>query len=220
MTKPRIPETDCTSSGRALAEEYDRMQAALREKGWMETGGLLAAGIVAGFVLEVGPGPGHLGLEWLLRTENSRLVGLDLNPDMVAIATSHARERGLVHRAEYLLGTAEAIPFGDNTFDALFSSHSLHEWLNPCGIFAEFWRVLRPGGRLYVSDLRRDLSRSARSFLERRMTSDVVREGLRASLDAAYTVEEVSSLLGTTGFAGCEVDEMPLGLRLRGTKLV
>ena len=218
MIQPRIPEKDCTTLGRAHAEDYDRMQADLREKGWLETDDLLRDGIRSGIVLEVGSGPGHLGLDWLLRSDTTRLVGLDLNPEMVAIAGNHAQKSGLAGRAEYLVGSAAAIPFPDHSFDAVISSHSLHEWLDPVAIFNEFWRVLKSGGRLYVSDLRRDLPRSARNFLVRRMTSGAVLESLRASIDAAYTTAELTTLLGMTELAGCEVIEMPLGLRVTGIK--
>jgi len=218
MIRPRIPEKDATTLGRAHAEDYDRMQADLRDKGWLETEDLIRDGIGSGIVLEVGSGPGHLGLDWLLRTAGTRLVGLDLNPEMVAIAGKHARESGVAGRAGYLLGSAEAIPFPEQTFEAVFSSHSLHEWLDPGAIFTEFWRVLKPGGRLYVSDLRRDLPRSARNFLARRMTSGAVLESLRASLAAAYTMAELTTLLGMTELVGCEVIEMPLGLRVTGRK--
>ena len=220
MTKPRVPETNHTISGRAYAEAYDRMQAALLEKGWLETGDILLNGSVSGRALEVGSGPGYLGLEWLLQTRDTRLVGLDINPDMVAIARNHTRELGLASRAEHLLGSADAIPFDDNAFDAVFTSRSLHEWLNPCRIFIELWRVLKPGGRLYVSDLRRDLSRSACNFLEQRVNSDVIRESLRASIGAAYTMTEVLAVLNMAELLGCEVVETPLGLRVTGMKPV
>ncbi len=220
MTKPRVPETQATLSGRVYAEAYDRMQADLREKGWLETGDLLLNCSVTGCALEVGSGPGYLGLDVLLRTKDTRLVGLDISPDMVAIARNHMQELGLADRAEYLLGSADAIPFEDNAFDAVFTSRSLHEWLNPCAIFTELWRVLKPGGRLYVSDLRRDLSRSACNFLEQRVNSEVIRETLRASIGAAYTRTEVLALLTTAELADCKVVETPFGLRVTGIKPV
>lgn len=218
MTAPRVPETSDTTLGRTHAEAYDRMQAALRENGWLETGELLRAGLVRGLALEVGSGPGYLGLEWLQQTKETRLVGLDLSPEMVAIAAQHTRELGLTDRAKHLLGSAAAIPFADQAFDAVFTVRSLHEWHQPCAILTELWRVLKPGGNLYVSDLRRDLPRSARNFIEHRMTSAVVREGLRASLGAAYTTAEVLTLLNATELTGCAVTETSLGWCVTGIK--
>ncbi len=218
MKKPRVPETNDTILGRTHVEAYDRMQAALREKGWLETGDLLLNGIVSGLALEAGSGPGYLGLEWLLRTRDTSLVGLDISPDMVALAKDHTRELGLTDRATHILGSAEAIPFEDNALDAVFTSRSLHEWLNPCSIFTELWRVLKPGGRLYVSDLRRDLSPTARNFLEKWVKSEVILASLRASIGAAYTVSEVMALLNMTELAGCEVTETSLGLCVTGMK--
>jgi ubiquinone/menaquinone biosynthesis C-methylase UbiE len=195
MTKPRVLEKNLKILGRTYADAYDRMQATLREKGWLETDDLIVSGIVSGFALEVGSGPGYLGLEWLQGTRDTHLVGLDISPIMVALAKNHARELKLSDRSRYLIGSAEAIPFERTTFDSVFTSRSLHEWINPHTIFTELWRVLKPGGRLYVSDLRRDLPRSACNFLSRRVKNEVIIEHLRASIDAAYTVADVKDLL-------------------------
>ena len=219
MTTQRVPERESATLGNTHAAAYDRMQQALRESGWLETGDLLHSGLLTGCALEVGSGPGYLGLEWLQQTKDTHLVGLDKSPEMVGIARRHAQELELNKRARHLLGFAEAMPFADGAFDLVFSSRSLHEWIDPGTTFTEFWRVLRPGGLFYLSDLRRDLSRSARNFLEQRMTSEVVLKGLRASIGAAYTVAEAMALLDKTELAGCEVIETPLGLRITGTKL-
>ena len=218
MTTQRVPETESTILGHAHAAAYDRMQEMLRERGWLETGDLLDSGFVSGRALEVGSGPGYLGFEWLQRTSSTRLVGLDKSPDMVAIAMRHAQELVLDERAKHFLGFAEAMPFANGAFDLVFSSRSLHEWTDPAKIFTELWRVLKPGGRFYVSDLRRDLSDATRKFLEQRMTSKVVLEGLRASIDAAYTVSEAMVLLCETELVGCDIIETPFGLRVTGVK--
>ena len=67
MTKPRVPETDSGIQGVDIVAMYDQMQRTLRDKGWMETGDLLKSGITGGHALEIGYGPGYLGLEWLSR---------------------------------------------------------------------------------------------------------------------------------------------------------
>jgi ubiquinone/menaquinone biosynthesis C-methylase UbiE len=218
MTTTRVPETSDTTSSRAFADAFDRMQVNLWRQGWLETEDLLHEGIASGSTLEVGSGPGFLGLDWLLRTKDTVLVGLDINPDMVEIAVHHARELGLGDRARHLLGSAAALPFEDNSYDAVFTSHSLHEWLDPGLVFAEMWRVLKPGGRVFVSDLRRDISPKTRNFLEHCMTSELVRESLRASIGAAYTRAEVAAILATAELADLAVTETGLGLRVTGIK--
>jgi ubiquinone/menaquinone biosynthesis C-methylase UbiE len=218
MAMTRIPETNDTTSGRAYAEAFDEMQATFWRHGWLETEDLLLEGITSGSTLEVGSGPGYLGLDWLLRTKGSVLVGLDIDPDMVEIAASHTRELGLTDRARHLLGSAAALPFEDHSYDAVFTSRSLHEWLNPGLVFTELWRVLKPGGRMFVSDLRRDISPKSRKFLEYCVTSDVVRESLRASIGAAYVRKEVTAILASTELADWAVAETSFGLRVTGVK--
>jgi ubiquinone/menaquinone biosynthesis C-methylase UbiE len=112
-------------------------------------------------------------------------------------------------------GCAEAAPFEDATFDAVFSMRSLHEWLDPAATFAEMWRMLKPGGRVFVSDLRRDLATAARHFIGRRVPSAQAREGLMASIDAAYTAAEV---LARAECHACSATNVLLGLRVVGVK--
>jgi hypothetical protein len=63
MAKRRIPETDQGITGEFNTRAYDQMMRYLRDKGWMETRLIIKEGISSGLALEVGPGPGYLGLE-------------------------------------------------------------------------------------------------------------------------------------------------------------
>jgi SAM-dependent methyltransferase len=137
----------------------------LRDKGWIETRALLESGITQGHALEIGHGPGYLGLEWLKNTQNASLVGLDISPDMHALVKCNAQSYGLTARTQNYLGNCDHLPFEDNTFDAVFTNSLLHEWANPRTAFDKIWLVLKPGGRYFISDLRRDMNPLVRGFL-------------------------------------------------------
>ena len=218
MTRPRVRETDQGIQGELDVVVYDRMQRSLRDRGWIETKEILKHGITQGHALEVGPGPGYLGLEWLKKTRGTTLRGLDISKDMIAVAERNAREYGLSQRASYVLSNASRMPFGDGEFDAVFTNGSLHEWAEPGSTFDEIWRVLKPGGRFLISDLRRDMIAPARWFLWLSITPKEVRPGLATSINASYTPGELGDLARGTRLAGCAISSNPIGVVLAGAK--
>ena len=121
MVKPRAIETTEGIQGEFDVIVYDRMLRRLRDRGWIETAELLKAGITGGVALEIGPGPGYLGLDWLARTEETSLVGLEISANMIALAERNAQEAGLSERVRYVHGDACKMPFDDGTFDAVFT---------------------------------------------------------------------------------------------------
>lgn len=218
MTKPRVPETDSGIQGVDIVAMYDQMQRALRDKGWMETGDLLKSGITGGHALEIGYGPGYLGLEWLSRCPQGRLTGLDISPDMQALAGRNALEYGCLDRADYRLGCGDKLPFADGSFDAVFTNGSLHEWEHPVETFNEIWRVLKPGGRYFISDLRRDMNFLLYTFLWLGTQPAAIRPGLKTSVGAAYTPIELKQLLAGSRLANAQVSASPVGLEVIGVK--
>ena len=95
MTRTRIPETDQGIQGTVTVAAYDQMQRALRDKGWIETQAIIKSGIQSGQALEIGHGPGYLGLEWLKNTQATRLTGLDISPDMTRLILEGRQPSGL-----------------------------------------------------------------------------------------------------------------------------
>jgi len=218
MTRPRVIETDQGIQGEFTVNLYDQMQRSLRDKGWIETKDIIKSGITKGLALEIGPGPGYLGLEWLKNTQETTLKGLDISADMISIAERNAEEYGLSERVEYLHSSGDRMPFEDEKFDAVFTNGSLHEWSDPKNTFNEIWRVVKKGGRYFVSDLRRDMFFLIKWFLWINTKPKEIRAGLITSINAAYTPDELKRLVKETKLENCLVSGNPIGLKLTGVK--
>ena len=111
-------------------------------------------------VLEVGCGPGHLSIR-LARGHGLEVTGIDLDPDMIGRARANAERAGEGFARlpagllpSFLVGDAASLPFPDGSFDLVVSTLSMHHWADPTAGLAEIGRVLRPGGRALVWDVR------------------------------------------------------------------
>ncbi|MFG6447789.1 class I SAM-dependent methyltransferase [Roseateles sp. BYS180W] len=219
MLQARIPETDEALQSAEVALAYDQMQRHIRDHGWLREKIELvrSLGVRAGHVLELGPGPGYFGLEWLRAadTPQSRLTALDLAEQMLALAQRNAQDYGLAARCHYQLGNCEHMPFEAQGFDGVISHSSLHEWAQPQRVLAEIHRVLKPGAPFCIVDLRRDLSREAVAFMRTNIPMEM-RKGFANSVRAAYTEAELSALLQDSPLAGATVQNLQLGLVASG----
>lgn len=219
MTRQRKPETDQGIVGEAIVRDYDEMQRKLRDRGLLETKEIMKHGITGGAVLEIGPGPGYLGLEWLKRNPSSRLFWLEISEDMKKLAERNADAYGLKDRIVMTVADATRdFPFGDDYFDGVFTSGSLHEWSDPVTVFNEMERVLKPNGAFFVGDLKRNINPLI-AWIMGMNAKKVMKEGLRSSINAAYTKNEVISLLKRSKCRDFSVTESPFGLSIRGKKV-
>jgi ubiquinone/menaquinone biosynthesis C-methylase UbiE len=218
MVKLRVSETHLGIQGEFNVQIYDRMMRRFRDKGWMETDHIIKSGIKEGVVLEIGPGPGYLGLEWLKKTKETTLRAVEISPDMIQIAEKNAKEYRLQSRVTYVEGDAQKIPFDENTFDAVFTNGSLHEWSQPQKIFNEIHRVLNPGGKYFISDLRRDINPFVKWVMYWMTKPKEIRPGLITSINAAYTLMEIQSLVDKTKLKEAIVTKTLMGFEITGVK--
>lgn len=100
-------------------------------------------------VLDLGCGGGHV--TFTVSPLVGEVVAYDLSREMLDVVERAARERGL-DNVTTRQGTAEALPFGDGSFDAVLSRFSAHHWHDVGAGLREARRVLKPGGTLAVVD--------------------------------------------------------------------
>jgi ubiquinone/menaquinone biosynthesis C-methylase UbiE len=137
----------------AAAEEYDAKwgidfgatgQAQVRLKLAKALGGL--DGVRFGDGLEIGSGTGYFSLNLLQLGLIERLTATDISPGMLSRLAATAEALGLA--AETVATEAERLPFEDESFDLVFGHAVLHHIPDLERAFAEFRRVLRPGGAI------------------------------------------------------------------------
>jgi len=133
----------------AQAAEYDR-----RDTYYYSQNGKISCRDIAeqirdlpyGSLLDVGCGTGFL-IDNLTKQKPARYCGVDLSDEMIRVA----REKQ-IEGAEFVVGSADKLPYPDETFDIVTCSQSFHHYPYPEQAMREARRVLKPGGLYILSD--------------------------------------------------------------------
>jgi len=172
-------------------------------------------------VLEVAPGPGYFCIE-LAKLGDYSITGLDISRTFVEIASKRAAEAGV--RVDFRQGNASSMPFGENTFDFLVCRAAFKNFGDPIRALQEMYRVLKPGGRGLIIDLRHDAPMESINHLvdgmglgpiDRMFTKLTFRWML---LKSAYTREQFQYMLAQAKIPRVEIKEADIGFEILMTK--
>jgi len=145
------------------APEYDdaaiRFLEALWGDGYLSPGGPgEVERVVAGLalkgkeILDIGCGSGGITLHLLETHGAQHATGFDVELPVIEAARQRAARRGLSHRATFVHAPPGALPFADKSFDMVFSKDALLHVPDKDALFAEIFRVLKPGGVFAASN--------------------------------------------------------------------
>lgn len=156
-------------------------------------------GIRSGRVLDIGTGSGRLAIE-LAKMKGCYfdITAIDISENMIRKAVENARQAGVEDRIRFLVGTAAALPFPDDSFDLVISYASLHHWLEPVAVFNEVERVVKESGGVIIRDNKRVYQnpfwKSVIWFISRFMNKRH-RENWPKAILASYTIPEIRQIL-------------------------
>jgi len=168
-----------------------------------------------GTLVDVGCGPGYLITSVVKQFPDLDVIGIDLSEEITARAKNRVELSGIRNRVVLRTGDVEKLPINDDSVDVIISTLSLHHWQHPSVAFIEFFRVLKPGGKLLVFDLRRDSPRLMYGIV-RFAQSTVLPKALgrydepTGSFRASYTPAEIADIMRTTPFPTFEILAGPI----------
>ena len=202
QTTPELPEAcdDDTGLGLTLKKRKDRVRAYFDElagrfgrhyvpgRSWKALAEVLLKLLPPMRIVDIGAGEGTLSL--LLAQGAERVIAVDNSEQMIAYGTEAAAKAG-VKNLEYRLGDLEELPLEDCSVDLALFSQSLHHAIHPQNAIKDAYRVLRPGGKLFILDLNRHNFEEARE--------------LYADLWLGFSQVELSGMLKKARFRAMDV---------------
>ncbi len=101
-------------------------------------------------ILDIATGTGDLAIKFASKTNASKIIGLDLSDGMLSIARKKVLDTPLAKKVQFVQGDSEALPFENNTFDAITVSFGIRNFEDLEKGLSEIHRVLKPKGLFVI----------------------------------------------------------------------
>ena len=128
--------------------------------------------------------------------ETGNVIGVDMTPDMISKARKNAEKIGMTN-VEFRLGEIEHIPVADNSADIIMSNCVINLSPDKLSVYRDAYRVLKPGGRLAISDV------VATAPVPNEVKQDLAL--LSECIGGAALIEDIEAMLEEAGFKDIKV---------------
>lgn len=155
-----------------------------------------------GKIFDAGTGTAQIPVELVRRDVNLIVTASDLAEQMLIVARRNVAAAGLDSSIRLVRSDCKHLPDADHSYDAVISNSIIHHIPDPVLVIQELWRVLKPGGILFVRDLMRPENQSTLDQLVNTYAGDAnihQQQMFRDSLHAALTLREIGELLQSLG---------------------
>ncbi len=169
---------------------------------------LLAAGTIAGEVLDLGTGTALIPLELCKRHDQCRVMAVDLAVHMLDVARYNVEVAGLIERIMLDRIDAKDLPYADDRFPVVMCNSIIHHIPEPFVTLVESVRVAAPGGLLFFRDLLRPADDATVNHLVKTYAGNEnahSRQMFDDSLRAALSLDEIRAMIEQLGYPATSV---------------
>lgn len=177
-----------------------------------------------GIALDVATGTGDVAMDLAKTSSVTKVVGIDLVPEMLNLASHKTKQKGLENHINYTLGNAQDLPFSDNKFTCATVAFGIRNFADRNKALKELSRVVKPGGYISILEIVRTNKNTLAGtlfpiyfrYITPLLGAILVgnREAytyLPKSVQSFLSAEELASLARCSGLKSVSLQKMALG---------
>ena len=204
-------------NNRHFVKQYDQLSRTISMEVYEFMLNHIRKNINSGKVLDIGCGTGA-GTLHIAQDKNYQVYAIDPSKNMIKFCEKNAKKTGI--NLDLKVTKATNLLYDDNTFEFAISNGSLHHWEDPVKAFNEIYRVLKPGGKVFINDFfknpdKNDILEEFAYKIEPKEMRDAF---LQNAPDGAFSKEEVLKYLKKSKFTNFDVEKKKVSLEISMVK--